>query len=278
VSKITVVDSCIKQLINNIDDDSINWLHEKKKLQIMIENDVLIERQWQLKLIDRHCNGNNDMKILDYGCGSGILNLLLMLKSYSNVHGVDVVEKFDDKILQYFQFKNASFKLIRENEKLPFDDSSFDVISSSLVLEHVENAEFYYSEAARVLKPGGVCFFNFPHRLKPYDSHSRCWFIHYVPKPIRKILWDIFARQEGEYINNYLFLRTVSWHKRIASKYFSEVNERTIDRIKQKSFVNYKGNFNIRDLTSRLMNLKYIGNFFAKIFIINASADLHLKK
>ena len=277
MDKLPALDSTIKNLIKKIDDDK-DWLNEKKNLQAMIRNGALIERHWPLSLVDKHCGSNKDVRILDYGCGTGILNILLLLKGYSHVHGVDVVEKFDNKALQNFQFKNASFKLIAEDEKLPFDDSTFDIITSSLVLEHVENADFYYSEAARVLKPGGVCFFNFPHRLKPYDSHSRCWFIHYFPKSIRKLLWDIFARQEGSYLNNYLFLRTVSWHKRLASRYFNEVNERTIDRIKQNSFVNYKGNLNIRDLASRLMNLKYIGNFFAKIFIINASADLHLKK
>ena len=278
MKKITVVDSYIRQLINKIDDNSIDWSQEKKKLQLIIKEGALIDRNWMLGLIDNHCNGNDDMKILDYGCGSGILNLLLLLKGYPNVHGVDVVKKFENKILQHFQFNNASFKLISENEKLPFNDSSFDVITSCLVLEHVKDADFYYSEAARILKPGGVCFFNFPHRLKPYDSHSRCWFIHYFPENIRKLLWDIFARQDGEYLNQYLFLRTASWHKRLASKYFSEVRDCTVDRIKQNTFINYNGNLMIRQLASKFMSLNYVGNFFAKIFAINASTDLYLKK
>ena len=32
------------------------------------------------------------------------------------------------------------------------------ITSRDLVLEHVENIDHYYSEAARLLKPGGVCF------------------------------------------------------------------------------------------------------------------------
>ena len=116
MKKITTVDSYIRQLINKIDDNSIDWSQEKKKLQLIIKEGALIDRNWMLGLIDNHCNGNDGIKILDYGCGSGILNLLLLLKGYSNVHGVDVVKKFENKILQHFQFNNASFKLISENE------------------------------------------------------------------------------------------------------------------------------------------------------------------
>ncbi len=278
MDKLPVVDSLLKELIKRVDDNTVNWVNEKQNLQAMIKNGGLIDRKWALHLIDNHCGDNKAAKILDYGCGTGILNLLLLLKGYSHVHGVDVVEKFDNNILKHLDFDNASFKLIGEDDRLPFDDASLDVISSSLVLEHVENADFYYSEAARVLKPGGVCFFNFPHRLKPYDSHSRCWFIHYFPKSLRKLLWDVFARQDGAYLNNYLFFRTISSHKRIAGKYFSHVENRSYVRLKLNSFVNYKGNLNIRNLASKLMNLKYVGNVFARAFVLNASADLYLKK
>lgn len=291
MTKIKVVDSVIKELIKKINDDSIDWSREKQQLISMIEDGGLVERKWPLKLIDDHCEDNNAAKILDYGCGSGVLNLLLLLKGYTNVHGVDVIKKFDSKILQYMNFNNASFKLINardtnplandpnnEDEKLPFDDETFDVITSSLVLEHVVNPDFYYSEAARLLKPGGVCFFNFPHRLKPYDSHSRCWFIHYFPKKIRKILWDIFSRQGGTYLNNYLYLRTVSTHKRIALKYFRVAEDRTANRIKTINFINYKGSSKLRLFASKLMNLKYVGHIFIKIFSINAAVDLYLEK
>lgn len=291
MTKGKVIDSAIKDLIKKIDDENIDWASEKENLICRIENNDLIERKWPLKLIDDHCKNNKSARILDYGCGTGVLNILLLLKGYINVHGVDVIEKFDNKILRYMDFNNASFKLINvqdtnptannlnnEDEKLPFDDETFDVITSSLVLEHVLNLDFYYSEAARLLKLGGVCFFNFPHRLKPYDSHSRCWFIHYFPKKIRKILWDIFSRQGGTYLNNYLYLRTVSTHKRIALKYFRVAEDRTGNRIKTINFINYKGSSKLRLFASKLMNLKYVGHIFIKIFSINASTDLYLEK
>ena len=278
MGSIKVVDSLVKELLKQVDSGGIDWVAEKQKLQTMLDAKVPMDREWAVGRIDSHCQANKSARILDYGCGTGILNLLLLLKGYDDVHGVDVVEKFDSRILQLMNFENASFNLVGVDDPLPFDDKSFDVISSSLVLEHVKNVELYYSEAARVLKPGGVCFFNFPHRLKPYDSHSRCWFIHYFPKPIRKILWDIFARQRGEYLNDYLFLRTAATHKRIAKKYFTHVEDTTVKRIKHTNFVNYKGSSTLRLLAVKLINNKYLGSFLAKVFSLNASTDLYLIK
>ena len=107
---------------------------------------------------------------------------------------------------------------------------------------------------------------------------SRCWFIHYFPKPLRKILWDMFARQSGAYLNDYLFLRSVSEHKRIARKYFSHVENISVTRMKKKNFVNYNGNSKVRHFAANLMDLRYVGDIFAKVFTLCASTDLYLKK
>tara|TARA_B100000925_G_scaffold291920_1_gene282489 strand:- start:39 stop:875 length:837 start_codon:yes stop_codon:yes gene_type:complete len=273
-----VLDSVIKNLILDVDDESYDWNKEKQKLKDLIECGAPIDRNWVINQIEKYCNRDKSKVILDYGCGTGILNLLLLLKGYENVHGVDIVEKFNDNILRKLNFNKASFKLIKDNEKLPYEDESFDIITSSLVLEHVENIDHYYSEAARLLKPGGVCFFHFPHRLKPYDSHSRCWFVHYFPKTIRILLWNIFARQDGKYLNEYLYLRTIYSHKKCASSYFKVIENRSLHRMKGPVPVNYGGNIRLRNLVSRSANLKLIGNFIARVLSLFLSADLFLKK
>lgn len=277
--KLPIIDLGISDLMSRLDDDC-DWLEERENLKSLIDQGAPIYRQWPLKLIDDYCGDSKNFRILDYGCGTGILNILLLLKGYAHVDGVDVVKKFDKKILDNLQFQNASFELIKENARLPFEDSSFDIITSSLVLEHVKDLDYYYSEAARVLKPSGVCFFNFPHRLKPYDSHSRCWFVHYFPKTVRKLLWDVFARQDGAYLNDYLFLKTIHTHQKIAGKYFSFIEDRSYERIKHNNIVivNRKRVSTLRHFLVRLCNLKYVGDIFAKIIVKNASADLFLRK
>jgi ubiquinone/menaquinone biosynthesis C-methylase UbiE len=40
------------------------------------------------------------------------------------------------------------------NERLPFDEDSFDIATSFFVLEHVENIERLFEEVYRILKFG----------------------------------------------------------------------------------------------------------------------------
>jgi SAM-dependent methyltransferase len=44
-------------------------------------------------------------------------------------------------------------------EKLPFEDSSFDVVLSDNVVDHAENPRRIVEEIARVLRPGGLLYF-----------------------------------------------------------------------------------------------------------------------
>ena len=42
--------------------------------------------------------------------------LTLLLKGYNDVHGVDVVKKFDNRILKHMNFNDASFNLINAKD------------------------------------------------------------------------------------------------------------------------------------------------------------------
>ena len=52
--KISAIDSVIKELIKKTDEDDGNWISEKKRLQSMIVNGSLSDRQWTLKLSVEH--------------------------------------------------------------------------------------------------------------------------------------------------------------------------------------------------------------------------------
>ena len=99
MKKLPVLDSVIKNLILNVDDESNDWNKEKQKLKDLIDYRAPIRRNWAINQIEKYCNSDKETVILDYGCGTGILNLLLLLKGYENVHGVDIVKKFNDDII-----------------------------------------------------------------------------------------------------------------------------------------------------------------------------------
>lgn len=58
-------------------------------------------------------------------------------------------------------------------EHLTFPDSHFDLITSSDVMEHVENDIRAYREIARVLKPGGHVIFTVPFENRPTLIRAR---------------------------------------------------------------------------------------------------------
>ena len=80
-----VLDSVIKNLILDVDDESYDWNKEKQKLKDLIECGAPIDRNWVINQIEKYCNRDKSKVILDYGCGTGILNLLLLLKGYENI-------------------------------------------------------------------------------------------------------------------------------------------------------------------------------------------------
>ena len=81
-------------------------------------------------------------------------------------------------------------------------------------------------------------------------------------------------------MNDYLFLKTIHTHQKIAGKYFSFIEDRSYERIKHNNIVivNSKRVSTLRHFLVRLCNLKYVGDIFAKIIVMNASADLFLRK
>ena len=54
-------------------------------------------------------------------------------------------------------------------ESLPLESNAYDVVHANSVIEHVLDAEAAFSEAARVLKPGGVFWFSTASSVCPYQ-------------------------------------------------------------------------------------------------------------
>ena len=113
-------------------------------------------------------NNANDMNVLDYGCGPG--NDLVGFTEFSKTKsliGVDVSSTAIKKSKERLALHKADVKLIKieENENiLPVESNSIDLVHSSGVLHHVKNLDLALKEIHRILKPGGsfqVMVYNF---------------------------------------------------------------------------------------------------------------------
>lgn len=98
-----------------------------------------------------------EAKILDLGCGRGILTNALKNYFQAKVVGVDIK---DQRIVKNFRFQ------IYDGEKLPFPDNSFDVVLLSYVLHHTKYPEKVISEAKRVTKKKIIIFEDLPEGIR----------------------------------------------------------------------------------------------------------------
>jgi SAM-dependent methyltransferase len=128
-------------------------------------------------------------KVLDIGCGSGqfIEILAETLGAYESITGIDV----DESVLLEAgkKFPEESFRFLNANaQSLPFESNSFDLVTVSKALHHVENDRLALSEMKRVLKPGGFLLINEMIRdglTASQQSHS---LYHHLRSEIDQIL------------------------------------------------------------------------------------------
>lgn len=104
------------------------------------------------------------LRLLDSGCGIGYFSkrvLEHLPEDVEKIVGLDIEEWIDKDL-----FKNKKFEFIKAdatttNSKLK--SSSFDVIVSNDILEHVENDSAYLRECSRLIKKNGILILMTPN-------------------------------------------------------------------------------------------------------------------
>ena len=207
--------------------------------------------------------------ILDHGCGSGMTLMVLAALGYSNVFGVDVggnltaLNRIGREILGHQEDRF----LVYAGDILPLADASIDFIVSQQVLEHVRPAvyERYYGEEARVLRPGGCVYHQVPHRLVPFESHTRTWMLHYMP---RSLFLASLRLLQGDLrgVDAHLYLRWPWRHRLMARRLIGPCQDVTVDRLRAvRNFENYDGVAGLRKLIDRAIDAPLVGGVLARV-------------
>jgi 2-polyprenyl-3-methyl-5-hydroxy-6-metoxy-1,4-benzoquinol methylase len=98
-------------------------------------------------ILDKYPEKN--LRILDIGCGTGAFLSRLKGDGYTKLNGIDID-------LSAANIDGISFSCIDlDSGKMPYEDSSFDLIICIEVLEHIENVGIFLSEISRILSEGG---------------------------------------------------------------------------------------------------------------------------
>jgi len=111
-------------------------------------------------LIERLARDPKELRVLDVGCGGGLLSEQFTAMG-CEVTGIDRSVPTLDAAHRHAQASGLSIRYMEGSaEQLDFDSGTFDVVCCCDVLEHVDSPDAVMREISRVLKPGGVFFFD----------------------------------------------------------------------------------------------------------------------
>ncbi|MCL4353219.1 class I SAM-dependent methyltransferase [Patescibacteria group bacterium] len=162
-------------------------------------------------------------KVLDIGCGAGVLSLYLASKG-KKVFGIDVSKKSISSCRQsaeYLHFKNIEFARMNFPREVP--RSKFDLIICNEVLEHIAEDELALIKIHQMLTDKGVLVISVPSKNAPlykmgmakeFDKrvgHLRRYSEQEIVQICKKTGLEILKVKKTEGIlRNFLFLNPVA--------------------------------------------------------------------
>jgi len=115
-------------------------------------------------------------KILDVGCGRGLLSFYLARKG-ANVIGIDLSKGFIDHCKREAEKLNFDLEFKVMNALIPdFEDKTFDIIVGSRAIHHLPNLEIFFRECKRLLKKKGYIVFIEPLKKNLIVELNRKYF------------------------------------------------------------------------------------------------------
>ena len=149
----------------NVDHDEVNkfavlaarWWDRNSEFKPLHDINPL-----RLNYIKEQCGGSLEGKrILDIGCGGGILSESLALEGASVV-GIDLAEAGLEvaKLHLLESGLNIDYQFISAEELAQSESGSFDVIACLEMLEHVPDPSLIIEACSKLIKPDGQLFFS----------------------------------------------------------------------------------------------------------------------
>ncbi len=149
-------------------------------------------QQRRLEMIVRAAGDRIKGYILENGCGIG-----MYVEHLSPFGGTVIGLEYDFERAAEAR-TNSPHILNGACEFLPLSSSTFDLILSHEVLEHVQDDHLALCEMIRILKPGGRVVIFVPNRGYPFETHGIYWkgkyhfgnklFVNYLPPVLRNKL------------------------------------------------------------------------------------------
>jgi 2-polyprenyl-3-methyl-5-hydroxy-6-metoxy-1,4-benzoquinol methylase len=152
-----------------------------------------------LSLLDRRLARDRELRVLDFGCGTG--TMAQHLGRYGSVEAIDA----DPDAVAFCRQRGLSRVTHLSAGTVPFDDEHFDVVTALDVLEHIEDDSATLTELRRVLRPNGTLLCTVPAFWGSQDEISH-HFRRYVRSDLtRRLQGAGFRVLRASYFNTLLF-------------------------------------------------------------------------
>ena len=117
----------------------------------------------------REMISGEDLDILEIGCGTGKNTEFLQTKA-KHLIGADFSAEMLERAKTKITAENVEFRQFDLREDWDFAENSFDLITCSLALEHIENLDFVFEQAHKVLRENGRFYIGELHPFKQYQG------------------------------------------------------------------------------------------------------------
>jgi ubiquinone/menaquinone biosynthesis C-methylase UbiE len=107
--------------------------------------------------------------VLEIGCGTG-KNTEWLFQKAEHITGIDLSEEMLSKAKEKIQSPKVEFIQTDINNGWTFTQRTFDLVSFSLVLEHIENLDHIFKEAYKKLNEQGLIYIGELHPFKQYSG------------------------------------------------------------------------------------------------------------
>lgn len=131
---------------------------------------------------------------LDLGCGHQVLPPWRRVQEADLVKQTKVTVGLDADLPALKSHPTIARRVCGSVTTLPFSSESFDLVSSNMVFEHLDDPERQLREIARVLRPNGLLVFHTPN-LRGYPTVVAKLIPEFVKK---KLIWALERRKEED--------------------------------------------------------------------------------
>lgn len=151
--------------------------------------------------------GSKKASVLDFGSGSWHGPAAIAEEGFEKVVGLDY---FSEDHFRDFKenCNNPGVSLaLNTSDKFPFEDESFDVITSSCVFEHIIYVDRILNEMDRVLKPGGTLMIHCPN-WSSFNISAEAFIKNLIKR-------DRFWRYDSVMGSFFGIFRTFAWYFKV---------------------------------------------------------------